>query len=227
MPQKKILIVEDDPDISSTIEYNLSREGYKARIVDDGREVPGAVKKFKPDLILLDIMLPGRDGFDLCKSLKSDEQTSAIPIIMLTVKSGEVDVVLGLELGADDYVTKPFSIRVLLARIKNILRRAREHAESPNKIEYYHLTIDRDKREVWIGEEKWHFSKTEFDILYLLASKPGKVFSRNYILDHCWPDGVFVVDRAVDVHVNAIRKKLGNLGSSLLSVRGIGYRMKE
>jgi DNA-binding response OmpR family regulator len=225
--KKKILIVEDDPDIASTVEYNLQKEGYDAMIVANGLEVAQAVKSFKPDLILLDIMLPGQDGFEVCRQLKSSEKMARIPIIMLTVKSSDVDVVLGLELGADDYVIKPFSVRVLLARIKNILMRDKKRDTPPAHVRYYSLTIDRDTREACVGKQRIHFSKTEFDILNLLVSKPGRVFSRNQILDYCWPDGVFVVDRTVDVHINSIRKKLGALGDNVESIRGIGYRVKE
>ena len=227
MKKKKILIVEDDTDIASTLSYNLREEGYHARMVTNGKDAIPEVKSFRPNLVLLDIMLPGMDGFEICKHLKADPKTAAIPVIMLTVKSNDVDVVLGLELGADDYVTKPFSIRVLLARIKKILTREESRQEIPSHVKYYSLTMDRDKREVWLEDQAKHFSKTEFDILLLLASKPGRVFSRNYILDHCWPDGVFVVDRTVDVHINSIRKKLGELASHIESIRGIGYRLKE
>lgn len=225
--KKKILIVEDDPDIASTVEYNLQQEGYDAFIVSNGLEVAQTVKNFKPDLILLDVMLPGQDGFEVCRQLKSNDKTSHIPIIMLTVKSGEVDVVLGLELGAEDYVSKPFSVRVLLARIKGILRRDLKRESAPSHVKYHDLTMERDTREAFVGDKYIHFSKTEFDILILLASKPGKVFSRNQILEYCWPDGVFVVDRAVDVHINSIRKKLGALGENIESIRGIGYKAKE
>lgn len=196
-------------------------------MIDNGTDALKTAKKFQPDLALLDVMLPGVDGFEVCKRIKSDDKTSSIPVIMMTVKSGEVDVVLGLELGADDYVTKPFSVRVLLARVKNILKRKEDRESPASRVKYKDLIIEREKREVDIKGRKIHFSKTEFDILALLAGKPGKVYSRNTILERCWPDGVFVVDRAVDVHINSIRKKLGDMGDSIESVRGIGYRMKE
>lgn len=227
MTAKKILLVEDDADIASTVEYNLSQEGYNPKVVSNGADSIITVRKFKPDLILLDVMLPGMDGFEICKRLKADDRTRDIPVIMLTVKSSDVDVVLGLELGADDYVTKPFSIRVLLARVKNILKRAEGAAHLPSTINYHDVVIDRERREIYVGEEKKHFSRTEFDILALLASRPGKVFSRNSILENCWPDGVFVIDRSVDVHINSIRKKLGDVGANIESVRGIGYRIRE
>jgi DNA-binding response OmpR family regulator len=172
-------------------------------------------------------MIPGLDGFEVCKLLKNNDKTASIPIIMVTVKSNEVDLVLGLELGAADYVTKPFSVRVLLARIKNILRKDDDREKPPAIINYYCIMIDRDKREIYLNERLLHFSKTEFEILSLLTSKPGHVFSRNTLLQHCWPDGVFVLDRTVDVHINSIRKKLEKWGDFIQSIRGIGYRMKE
>ncbi|MBN1902949.1 response regulator transcription factor [Candidatus Sumerlaeota bacterium] len=227
MELKKILIVEDDPDIASTVDYNLRQESYKTEIIQDGREVLDAAKTFKPDLILLDIMIPGLNGFEACKLLKNNEKTSSIPIIMVTVKSNEVDVVLGLELGAADYVTKPFSVRVLLARIRNVLRREDDKEKPPAIIHYHSLVIDREKREIHLDKRLIHFSKTEFEILTLLASKPGRVFSRNALLQNCWPDGVFVLDRTVDVHINSIRKKLGKSAGYIESIRGVGYRLKE
>ncbi len=225
--KKKILIVEDDTDISSIVEYNLQEEGFQTRIVDNGIEALKVVKIFRPDLIILDIMLPGMNGFDVCKKIRSDEITAVIPIIIITVKSSEVDVVLGLELGADDYVTKPFSPRVLIARIKNILKRDSEQHKISPTINYYSIYIDTEKREVYLDGKVIQLSKTEFEILALLTSKPGKVFSRNFILERCWPDGVFVVDRSVDVHINSIRKKIGKMASCIESIRGIGYKVKE
>lgn len=225
--KKKILIVEDDSDIASMIEYNLREEGFDTRIVGNGLEALTVAKMFHPDIIILDIMLPGLNGFEVCKKLKSDEKTSSAAIIMLTVKASETDVVLGLELGADDYVTKPFSPRVLIARVKSILRRETEHQKPVTKINYYSLTIDLEKREVWLDDKLILLSRTEFEILALLTSKPGKVFSRNTILERCWPDGVVVIDRSIDVHINSIRKKMGAIASNIESIRGIGYRVKE
>jgi DNA-binding response OmpR family regulator len=227
MKKTRILIVEDDPDIAETIEYNLQQEGFATRSVDDGLRALKEVEAFRPDLIVLDVMLPGLDGFEICKRLKSEERTNKIAVLMLTVRSSEVDVVLGLELGADDYVTKPFSPRVLVARIKTLLRREKTAAPEAGRIEYAGLVINRDKHEVLVEGDPVPFSKTEFEILAFLASKPGKVFSRDLILESCWPDGVFVVDRSVDVHINSIRKKLGPLGGHVETVRGVGYRMRE
>ena len=171
---KKILIVEDDPDIASTVDYNLREEGYLTEKTGDGRQVLDLAKTFKPDLILLDVMLPGMNGFDICKTLKSNNRTSSIPIIMLTVKSGEVDVVLGLELGADDYVTKPFSVRVLMARIKNILRKDEEKQKIPGCITYYSITIDREKREIYIlliTHKLIQLFLMRFMVLWLMVTK--------------------------------------------------------
>ncbi|HPB29902.1 MAG TPA: response regulator transcription factor [Candidatus Sumerlaeota bacterium] len=227
MNKKKVLIVEDDADIASTVEYNLQQEGYEVRVVEDGRNAFPTAKSFQPDIVLLDVMLPGMDGFEICKKIKSDERTADIPVVMLTVKAGEVDVVLGLELGADDYIAKPFSVRILMARIKTVLKRREEIGKETARIKYRNMIIDREKREVLVDGQDVHLSRTEFEILALLVSKPGKVFSRNTILERCWPDGVFVVDRAVDVHINAVRKKIGLLSACIQSVRGIGYRARE
>jgi len=226
--KKRVLIVEDDPDIAEAIEYNLQQERFTPRVVADGARAIPEVNAFSPDLIVLDVMLPNMDGFEICKQLKSDPPTAHIPILMLTVRSSEVDVVLGLELGADDYVTKPFSPRVLVARIRNLLRREKAPLSPESAvISYSGLTINREKREVAVDGRKAPFSKTEFEIVALLASKPGKVFSRDSILSKCWPEGVFVVDRSVDVHINSIRKKLGKRGKLVETVRGVGYRMGE
>ncbi len=227
MNKKKVLIVEDDADIAATVEYNLQQEGYEVRVVEDGRNAFPVAKSFQPDIVLLDVMLPGMDGFEICRKIKSDERTSGIPVVMLTVKAGEVDVVLGLELGADDYIAKPFSVRVLMARIKTVLKRREEISKETPRIKYRNMIIDREKREVLVDGQDVHLSRTEFEILALLVSKPGKVFSRNTILERCWPDGVFVVDRAVDVHINAVRRKIGGLSACIQSVRGIGYRARE
>jgi two-component system alkaline phosphatase synthesis response regulator PhoP len=225
--KKKILIAEDDVDLADMLDYNLRQEGFITRAVGNGLEVMAAARAFRPDLVILDLMLPGVDGFEVCKRLKSDQRTLDIPILILTVKSSEVDVVLGLELGADDYVTKPFSVRVLLARIRSILRRLEDYEKVHHPINYYALFIDCENRQVLLDQRRIEFSKTEFDILALLASRPGRVFSRNQILERCWPDGVFVVDRAVDVHINSIRRKLGKMGQHIETVRGIGYRMRD
>lgn len=225
--KKKIMIVEDDVDISSMIEYNLNAEGYESCKVDNGLHALQMVKKFKPDLIILDIMLPGMNGFEVCKKLKADEDMAHVSIIILTVKNSETDIVLGLELGADDYVTKPFSPRILLARIRNVLRRESDSQKNLSVLNYKDLSINFERREMRYKDKYIQMSKTEFEILSLLASKPGKVFSRNLILERCWPDGVFVVDRSVDVHINSIRKKIGDLGDEIESIRGIGYRLKD
>lgn len=225
--KNRILIVEDDPDIAEAIEYNLQQEGFSTRVVGDGARALPEAHSFRPDLVVLDLMLPGMDGFEICRRLKSDEKTRKTAVIMLTARSSEVDVVLGLELRADDYVTKPFSPRVLLARIRNLLRREAAPTDAANAvISYPGLTIDREKHEVAVEEKVVPFSKTEFEILALLVSKPGKVFSRDAILGHCWPDGVVVVDRSVDVHINSIRKKLDKVGGLVETVRGVGYRMR-
>ncbi len=229
MTQKRILIVEDDLTIAETLAYNLTHEGYDIRTTDNGHDAIDLVRSFRPDLVLLDVMLPGMSGFEVCQRLRADPLTAKTPIMILTVRSSETDVVYGLDLGAQDYVTKPFSPKVLLARIRSLLRRDKDEVEAlPAKIAYHGLAIDTEKREMVLNGRVLNFSKTEFDILALLCSRPGKVFSRQNILDRCWPRGVRVVDRSVDVHINAIRRKLGaRLRPCVETIRGIGYRMKE
>lgn len=226
MDSKRILIVEDDTDISNIIDYNLKKDGYKTKIVANGRDVLKAVKEFEPDLILLDIMLPGIDGIELCKKLKYNEDTQSIPIIMVTAKSDDTDMIVGLELGADDYLTKPFNPKVLVARIKNLLKRSERQDEEPNIINYNNIKIDLDKYEVYCNNQSLHLSKIEFDILVYLCKNVGRVASRNRIMENCWPDGVFVIDRAVDVHIQSLRKKLGDSGELIETVRGVGYCIK-
>ncbi|GAB4318723.1 MAG: response regulator transcription factor [Candidatus Sumerlaeia bacterium] len=227
MPEKKILIVEDEPDIARAIQYNLTQHGYRTHTAGDGLSALEAARSFQPHLIVLDIMLPELDGFEVCRRLKADERTASIPILILTVRSDEADVVKGLELGAEDYVVKPFRPRELTARIKAILRREEKPNPPVPEIHYYQLTIIRDKREALMDGVPLALSRTEFEIVALLASSPGRVFSRQAILEQCWPQGVFVIDRSVDVHINSIRRKLGPLGRHVETVRGIGYKMRE
>ncbi|MFO7927554.1 response regulator [Natronomonas sp.] len=227
-PGKRILVVEDEEDILELVEYNLSREGYNTEGVTSGE---AALKKFKissPDLIILDLMLPGLDGFEVCKLIRKDPKTEHIPIIMLTAKGEEADIVTGLELGADDYITKPFSPRILLARVKTVLRRkAKEEVSEDSILEIHDVLIHPGRHEVQVGSRKIDLTSTEFKILHLLARRPGWVFTRKQIVDSVHGDDYPVTDRSVDVQVVGLRKKLKGAEDLIETVRGVGYRFKE
>ncbi len=228
MPKETILIVEDEAPIQELLQYNLERVKYTVHKLDSGEEVVPMAEKIQPDLILLDIMLPGMDGLEVCKLLKSTPPTAHIPIIMLTAMSDDADIVAGLELGADDYVTKPFSPRVLLARIKTALR----HNKSPeeNELEHIHvhsIFIDLSRHKVLVDKKEVTLTYTEFKVLKLLANQPGRVFTRYQIVNEVHGDDYPVTDRSVDVQIVGLRKKLGDIGDVIETVRGIGYRLKE
>lgn len=225
--KKKILVIDDEKDIIELLKYNLEREGYQVICAENGEVALNFVKKEKPDLVVLDLMLPGMDGLTVCKILKRDENTASIPIIMLTAKDTESDVIVGLEVGADDYITKPFSPRVLIARIKAVLRRKTETLKSEEIVKKGDLVIDTIKHTVNIKDKPLELTITEFRILGFLAKNQGKAFNRDQILNNAWAEEPFIIDRAVDVHVRALRKKLGKLSNLIETVRGVGYRFKE
>ncbi len=231
MAKKKILVVEDDRDISELIAYNLEREGYDIACLYDGSQVVEFVRKRKPELIILDLMLPEVDGIDICRTLKSDVDTKHIPIIMLTAKSEEADVVVGLQMGADDYIPKPFSPKVLAARIKAIIRRMTDlnhsSATAENVRSFGHFNIDLLKHKISYKGREIKLTAIEFDIVEFLSRSPGRVWSREQILDNVWKEGKFIIDRAVDVHVRGLRKKLNEAEDYIETVRGVGYRFKD
>ena len=229
MEPSKILVVEDEAPIQELLQFNLERKKYRVKVVDSGEEALSLAAQFLPDLILLDIMLPGADGLEVCKSLKANPQTERIPIIMLTALCEEADIVAGLELGADDYVTKPFSPRVLLARVKAALRRIPDGKPSIDTelINVHTISIDVDRHKVEVGGNGLVLTFTEFKVLQLLASQPGRVFTRYQIVDAVHGDDYPVTDRSVDVQIVGLRKKLGEAGQFIETVRGIGYRFKE
>ncbi len=227
MLKEKILIVEDDGDIIELLEYNLKREGYRVVSSDNGEEALDAIKKEMPQLIILDLMLPGIDGLEVCKILKQDEKLKQIPIVMLTAKGEESDIVVGLQLGADDYVSKPFSPKVLTARIKALLRRQEQKNIPVQLRKIGSLIINIPKHRVLYKETDLSLTKIEFNILEFLSRHPGRVFTRDQIMDSAWKEGKFVVDRAVDVHIRSLRKKLKSGSDIIETVRGIGYRFKE
>jgi DNA-binding response OmpR family regulator len=225
--RKKILIVDDEPDIVEFVEYNLRREQYDTRSATDGTSALRRARDEQPDLILLDLMLPGVHGLEVCKQLKSSRETAHIPVIMLTAKGEESDVVTGLELGADDYVPKPFSMRLLLARIRAVLRRTGGPAPgSPKVLRLQGVVIDDERHEVKVEGALVQLTLTEYKLLRFLARHPGRVFTRTQILDNIQDEQAIVVDRAIDVHVAALRRKLGSAGSLIETIRGVGYRCK-
>lgn len=226
MAKETILIVEDERDIVEMIEYNLEKEGYGTVSVRTGEDALSVAKKKRPDLIILDIMLPGMDGFETCKKLKTSEITAQIPIIMLTAKSREADKVAGLEIGADDYMTKPFSPRELSARIKAVLRR-HEPALLQKKIEKGILSIDSVKHKVLVKGKEVSLTHTEFKLLEFMANRAGIVFSRDKLLDGVFGYDSAVYDRTIDAHIKSLRKKLGVARDYIETVRGTGYRFTE
>jgi len=227
MAKESILIVDDEEDVLELIRFNLDKNGYKVETAVTGEKALTEARAKLPDLVILDLMLPGIDGLGVCKRLKSDIRTEHIPIIMLTAKGEESDIVTGLELGADDYVTKPFSPKVLIARVRRILHRtiARDLEKAPLKI--HELIIDPARRQVLIGNKPVDLTFTEFNILYTLAKKPGLVFTRYQIVDELHGDDYLVTDRAVDVQIVGLRKKLRYCSKYIETVRGVGYRFKE
>lgn len=230
IPQKEtILIVDDEEDILQLISYNLTKEGYSVIGVGTGEKAIETARSKPPDLIVLDLMLPGIDGLEVCKKLKSDQSTSHIHILMLTAKSEDSDIVIGLELGADDYMTKPFSPKVLTAKIKALLRRklAAETEVKDSVVYYNDIVIDPGLREVSIEGDKLELTATEFAILHLLMKRPGTVYSRAQIVDNVKGDDYPVTDRSVDFHIVSLRKKLGDSGKLIETVRGVGYRFKR
>ena len=229
MARESILVVDDESDILELVRYNLMKEGYRVTCVKTGEDAIRSVKTRLPDLLILDLMLPEMDGIEVCRTLKANPETSQIPVLMLTAKSEDVDVVTGLEIGADDYMTKPFSPRVLIARVRAAIRRKRGEGKLGDKVITMHgLTIHPGRREVTHGGKKIELTFTEFGILYLLASKPGWVLSRQEITESVGDGRLDVTDRAVDVHIAGLRKKLGAKAGALIeTVRGVGYRFKE
>jgi len=229
MPRERILVVEDDEDIMELIAYNLEREKYSVTKAESGEAALAATTKFRPDLVLLDLMLPETDGLEVCRQLKSSPQTESVPIIMVTAKGDEPDVVTGLELGADDYVSKPFRPKELMARVRAVLRRAAQPAP-PSDMEIIKTTdieIHPGKREVTVKGKLVELTYTEFQVLYVLAQRPGWVFTRYQIVDAVRGENYPVTDRSVDVQIVGLRKKLGKAGKHIETVRGIGYRFRE
>ena len=228
MPSK-VLIVEDDPDIVDILSYNLKQADLKVKSVPDGSSALAEVKRRLPDLILLDLMLPKVDGLEVFRLLKSEPETKNVPIIMITAKGEEVDRIVGLELGADDYITKPFSPREVVLRVRSVLKRSVANFQKgiTAKIEANGVVIDIDRRQVNYKGKSINLTATEFDLLSILAKTPGRVFTRNLLMDLVWGQDYYGVDRTVDTHMSRLRRKLGGGGKNLQTVHGIGYRFKE
>ena len=227
MSKPAILVVDDEEDIRELVELNLKREGYSVLTCETGEQALEQAVREMPDLIVLDLMLPGIDGLEVCKRLKAETKTRRIAVVMLTAKGEEADIVTGLELGADDYVTKPFSGKVLVARVRRLLRRNRDEAEDRSVVSIHELTIDPSRHEVLVAGQAVTMTLTEFNILHLLARRPGRVFTRYHIVDSIHGSDYLVTDRAVDVQIVSLRKKLGPCAKYLDTVRGVGYRFLD
>jgi len=236
MGKPSVLVVEDEEDIRELVSYNLLREGYQVASVASGEAALSSVDSDVPDLVILDLMLPGVDGLTVCRKLKADPKTQPIPIVMLTAKGEEADIVTGFNLGADDYITKPFSPKVLVARVRAVLRRQPAEAAPPvsqepvaeaDSIRRHEVRIHSGRHEVLVGDTAVDLTSTEFRVLHFLARRPGWVFTRQQILDGVHGGNYAITDRAVDVQIVGLRKKLGPAGKYIETVRGVGYRFKE
>jgi len=229
MARERILVVEDESDLREVISYNLSREGFHVVSARDGGEgLRSAVEK-KPDLILLDLMLPDVDGLEVCRRVRQDPNIASTPIIMVTAKGEETDLVLGLGVGADDYVAKPFSVRELVARVKAVLRRGAHAPEDDSRrpLRRGPILIDPARHEVTVDGDTVRFTATEFRLLQYLASRPGRVYERDVLLRRVLGDDAIRVDRNIDVHIRSIRKKLGDHRDLIETVRGVGYKFRD
>jgi len=224
--KEKILIVDDEKDIVKMLDYNLKKDGYRVISASDGEDALDLAGREHPDLIVLDLMLPGLDGLEVCKTLKKEGKTASIPIIMLTAKTQESDKVIGLELGADDYMTKPFSPRELLARIKAVLRRAKDKEKLPEIIKSGDLTLDLARISVSVKNKKIELTAKEFELLKTLLQAKGRVLSRDYLLDTIWgfDHAIEIETRTVDVHIRTLRKKLKTEAKRIITVKNYGYR---
>jgi two-component system phosphate regulon response regulator PhoB len=226
MAQARILIIEDERALTEVLTYNLQREGYETVIAHEGQEGLRKAQTLLPDLIILDLMLPGLGGLDICRELRAGERTRYIPILILTARAEETDQVVGFSMGADDYVTKPFSPKVLVQRIKALQRRAEGTGESTEVIEYGGVRLDRLRHRVYVGEQELDLTPTEFRLLECLLRQPGRAFSRHQLMDASIGEGAIVLERTIDVHIKTLRRKLGD-PDLIETVRGVGYRFRE
>lgn len=227
MPRPRVLIIEDERGLTDVLSYNLQREGYDVMVAHDGQEGLRKAQMHLPDVILLDLMLPGLPGLDVCRELRSGDRTRQVPIIMLTAKAEETDQVVGFSMGADDYVTKPFSVKVLMQRIKALQRRGEPGGESGDVIDHLGIRIDRIRHRATVDGKELDLTPTEFRLLECLVRQPGRAFSRPQLMDVAIGEGAVVLERTIDVHVKTLRKKLGAKQDFIETVRGIGYRFRE
>ena len=227
MHKGTILVIDDEPDLVELVEFNLKKDGYEVIVAKNGQSGLEIAQKHVPDLIVLDLMMPGIDGLEVCRQLRGDPRTKQIPMIMLTAKSAEADRIVGLELGADDYVTKPFSPRELVARVRALLRRATTTQEAPTVVRQGDLVIDLTRHEVTSAGKQVVLTPTEFRILHFIVARPGRVLSRDQIIDAAVGNEMAVFDRTIDVHIAAIRRKLGTAGDRIETIRGFGYKWRE
>lgn len=226
---KTVLIVDDEQDIRDLLAYNLTKEGFSTETAANGKEALEKLEQTNVALIVLDIMMPEMDGFETCRALRSNPKTANLPVLFLTARAGEVDQIVSLELGADDYVQKPVSPRVLIARVKSLLRRFDRTEKLPaavseEKIVSEGLDIDRGSYKVFVDKKEIFFPRKEFELLHFLAAHPGRIFKREALLDEVWGHDAFVVERTVDVHIFKVREKLGAYGKRIETVKGVGYR---
>ncbi len=226
---KTILIADDEQDIRDLLAYNLTKEGFAVETAANGKEALRKLEETPIALIILDIMMPEMDGFEACRAIRSNSKTAGIPILFLTARAGEVDQIVSLELGADDYVQKPVSPRILVARVKSLLRRFERTEKLPpggteEKINSTGIEIDRGSYKVYIDKKEIFFPRKEFELLYFLAAHPGRIYKREALLDEVWGRDTFVVERTVDVHIFKVREKLGEYGKRIETVKGVGYR---
>lgn len=229
MPDK-ILVVDDELHIRELVKFNLMKEGFEVSEAGDGHAAVKMVRTEKPDLVILDLMLPGLDGLEVCRSLNGRRETAAIPIIMLTAKSEEIDKVIGLELGADDYLTKPFSTRELTARVKAVLRRSHKDTSQVGEMVIGELRLNFSRYEAYLGKEKLELTPKEYELIKLLSTNVGKVFTRDQLLEKIWGYEYFGDTRTVDVHVRHLRAKLAQdteIADAIETVRGVGYRFRD
>jgi len=225
MAKESILIVEDEPSLTEALSYNLQRAGYEGVIAREGREGLRKAQTLLPSLLILDLMLPGLDGLDICRELRASPQTANIPILMLTAKAEETDQIVGFAVGADDYVTKPFSVKVLLQRVKALLRRAETSEPAPDVLELAGIRVDKRSHQVTQNGQPLPLTLTEFRLLEALMKQPGRAFTRHDLMEATIGDAI-VLERTIDVHIKSLRRKLGAAGQHIETVRGVGYRFR-
>jgi two-component system phosphate regulon response regulator PhoB len=227
MAKPRILIIEDERGLTDVLLYNLQREGYEVVVAHDGQEGLRKAQMQLPDLVLLDLMLPTMDGLEVCRELRAGERTRGVPILMLTAKAEETDQVVGFTMGADDYVTKPFNVKVLLQRVKALLRRTESAGDAGEVIEHLGVRIDRVRHRATVNGEELDLTPTEFRLLECLLRQPGRAFTRPQLMDVAIGEGAIVLERTIDVHIKTLRKKLGPAMEYIETVRGVGYRFRE